>query len=163
MTDAAGSYVPDQQWHKEHLRLAAMERMWDPGTRAVIEALGIAPGWRCLEVGAGAGSIAAWLADEVAPGGEVLASDLDTSRLRALRAPGLEVREHDILRNIQSGSDLTTQILGNRGKHERVHRVGQVVHAGTRHPGVERFAFDAPRNAGNRIGAPVRRSDGPSQ
>jgi SAM-dependent methyltransferase len=92
-----GTYVPDQDWHKEGERLAAIEALWDPGTRAVIEALGVAPGWRCLEVGAGAGSIAAWLADTVAPDGDVLATDLTTRHLTGRSAPNLEIREHDIL------------------------------------------------------------------
>ena len=92
-----GAYVPDQDWHKEGERLAAIEQLWDPGTRASIEALGIEPGWRCLEVGAGAGSIAAWLAEKVAPDGDVLATDLSTRHLDGLFAPNLEVREHDIL------------------------------------------------------------------
>jgi SAM-dependent methyltransferase len=94
---SAGAYVPDQNWHKEGHRLAAIEQLWDPGTRASIEALGIEPGWRCLEVGAGAGSIAAWLADKVAPDGDVLATDVSTRHVDALFAPNLEVREHDIL------------------------------------------------------------------
>ncbi|MEV7285058.1 hypothetical protein AB0O01_10950 [Streptomyces sp. NPDC093252] len=33
-------------------------------------------GMRCLEVGAGGGSIARWLAGRVAPGGSVLATDI---------------------------------------------------------------------------------------
>jgi SAM-dependent methyltransferase len=32
-------------------------------------------GWRCLELGAGAGSIARWLADRVGPAGSVVAAD----------------------------------------------------------------------------------------
>lgn len=92
-----GGYVPDQDWHQEGDRLAAMQQLWDPGTRAVIETLGIEPGWRCLEVGAGAGSIGAWLADTVAPGGEVLATDLSTRHLDRLHKPNLEIRKHDIL------------------------------------------------------------------
>ncbi|MQA72745.1 MAG: methyltransferase domain-containing protein [Solirubrobacterales bacterium] len=93
----AGTYVYDQAWHEERRRLAGMEDLLDPGTRAVIESLGIAPGWRCLEVGAGGGSIAKWLAERVGPGGEVLATDVSTRHLAALEAPNLEVREHDIL------------------------------------------------------------------
>jgi SAM-dependent methyltransferase len=93
----AGVYVPDQDWHDEGDRLAALEELWDHGTKTVIEALGVAPGWRCLEVGAGAGSIAAWLAGQVAPDGGVLATDLSTRHLAGRSAPCLEVREHDIL------------------------------------------------------------------
>lgn len=91
------TYVYDQAWKEERKRLAGMEDLWDPGTKAVIEALGIAPGWRCLEVGAGGGSIAEWLAEQVGPEGEVLATDVSTRYLDALEAPNLQVREHDIL------------------------------------------------------------------
>jgi SAM-dependent methyltransferase len=86
------TYSLDQQWHRERERLQGIEALWDPGTKAVIERLGLAPGWRCLEVGAGAGSIAGWLADA---GADVLATDIDTRFLEA--RPGLEVRRHDIL------------------------------------------------------------------
>ena len=40
--------------------------------------LGLGPGWRCLEVGAGSGSVARWLAAKVGPEGSVLATDIDT-------------------------------------------------------------------------------------
>lgn len=49
------TYVFDQAWHAERERLAALERIWDPATFAFLAELGIRPGWRCLEVGAGAG------------------------------------------------------------------------------------------------------------
>jgi SAM-dependent methyltransferase len=91
------TYVYDQQWQEERKRLAGMEALWDPGTKAAIESVGIEPGWRCLEVGAGGGSIAEWLAERVGPTGEVLATDVTTRYLDALDAPNLEVREHDIL------------------------------------------------------------------
>jgi SAM-dependent methyltransferase len=90
----AGRYAYDQSWRDEQRRLAAMEDLWDPGTKAVIESLGIAPGWRCLEVGAGAGSIARWLAGRVG-GAEVLATDVSTRHLEPF--DGVEVCEHDIL------------------------------------------------------------------
>ena len=94
---AHGRYVFDQRRHDERERLAAMERLWDPGTRTVLAALGIEPGWRCLEIGAGAGSIARWLAHRVGRQGEVLATDISTLHLDGLDAPNLEVRQHDIL------------------------------------------------------------------
>jgi SAM-dependent methyltransferase len=97
MADDAGTYVYDQAWQEERRRLAGMEDLWDPGTRAVIQDLGIQPGWRCLEIGAGGGSIAEWLADSVGPDGEVLATDVSTRYLDALDKPNLEVRQHDIL------------------------------------------------------------------
>ena len=53
-------------------------------------------GWRCLEVGAGGGSIARWLAQRVGPRGHVLATDVDTRFLEALAGPNLVVRRHDV-------------------------------------------------------------------
>jgi trans-aconitate methyltransferase len=79
----------------ERLRLLAA--FLDDGTFGLLERLGVQPGWRCLEVGAGGGSVAAWLCDRTAPGGSVLATDLDTTVVRELEHPNLEVRVHDVL------------------------------------------------------------------
>ena len=65
----------------------------------VARARGVGPGWRCLEVGAGAGSIAGWLADRVGPSGQVIATDLDTRFLEQQARPNLEVRRHDVVRD----------------------------------------------------------------
>jgi SAM-dependent methyltransferase len=96
----------ERQVQPERLRLLA--ELLDEGTFTVLAALGIRSGWRCLEVGAGGGSVAAWLARRVAPEGFVLATDLDTTVLRGLDQPCLEVRTHDILRDPlpQAGFDL---------------------------------------------------------
>jgi SAM-dependent methyltransferase len=91
------SYVYDQAWQEERKRLAGMEELWDTGTCEVLSGVGLAPGWHCLEVGAGGGSIAEWLAERVGSAGYVLATDVTTRYLDALDAPGLEVREHNIL------------------------------------------------------------------
>ena len=61
--------------------------------------LGLGPGWRCLEAGAGGGSIAAWMADQVGQEGSVLAVDLDTTHVEPLAGDVLEVRRHDLLRD----------------------------------------------------------------
>lgn len=89
-------YVYDQTWREERDRLRGMESLWDEGTRRAVERLGIEPGWRCLEVGAGAGSVAEWLAERVGPEGEVLATDVSTRYLEPLDRTNLEIREHDI-------------------------------------------------------------------
>jgi hypothetical protein len=39
-------------------RLQLLERAVDPHTFEVLDARGIQPGWRCLELGAGRGSVA---------------------------------------------------------------------------------------------------------
>ena len=88
-------YVLDHHLEGEGERLALMSRLLDPMHRRSIEALGIGPGARTLEVGCGNGSISAWLAERVAPGGRAVAVDLDLSLVGA-RPPGLELRRADI-------------------------------------------------------------------
>lgn len=78
-------------------RLRTLEALNDPGTKRQLNARGVAGGWRCLEVGAGGGSIAAWLCDRVAPDGQVVATDLDTTVLGELSHPNLVLRAHDVL------------------------------------------------------------------
>jgi SAM-dependent methyltransferase len=90
-------YVYDQSFAAERERLAGIERLWNPGTQAVMERLGVAPGWRCLEVGAGGGSMVEWMAERVGSEGSVLATDVYTRFLEAIELPNVEVREHDIL------------------------------------------------------------------
>ena len=55
----------------------------DEHTVDVLSRVGVASGWRCLDLGAGAGSITAWLANQVGPGGHVTALDLDTHQIQA--------------------------------------------------------------------------------
>jgi SAM-dependent methyltransferase len=80
----------------EQQRLALMSELLDPMERTHIERLGLRPGWRCLEVGCGNGSIACWLAERVAPTGHVVAGDLDISYVAGVHQPCLEVRQLDI-------------------------------------------------------------------
>jgi SAM-dependent methyltransferase len=89
-------YVFDTAWQAERNRVTAIENIWDEHSRAGLLATGAGEGWRCLEVGAGGGSLAAWLAGVVGTGG-VVATDTDTRFLDALAAPGVEVRRHDIV------------------------------------------------------------------
>jgi SAM-dependent methyltransferase len=91
------TYAFDNALAVQRQRLDALETLFDPGTIRLLEDRGVAPGWRCLEVGAGGGSIAAWLCDRVMPGGTVLAIDLDTRWVAELAQPNLEVRVHDLL------------------------------------------------------------------
>jgi SAM-dependent methyltransferase len=89
-------YVLDHHLEGEGARLALMSRLLDPMHRRHLGELGIGPGGTALEVGCGNGSIAAWLAEQVGPGGSVVGLDLDLS-LIAAHAPDLELRKGDIL------------------------------------------------------------------
>ena len=92
----APTYTLDNAWQHARRRLRMLEQCYDEATTRRLRALGVSPGWRCLEVGAGGGSIASWLCRRVGAAGPVLATDLDTRFPGAIEAPGLEVRRHDI-------------------------------------------------------------------
>ncbi len=81
----------------EHRRLEAMSELYDEGTTTALEGLGVGPGWSCLEAGAGAGSVARWLAERVAPDGRVVAADVTTRYLDELAAEGnITVQQVDL-------------------------------------------------------------------
>jgi 2-polyprenyl-3-methyl-5-hydroxy-6-metoxy-1,4-benzoquinol methylase len=91
------TYVFDQAWQKERDRLTALESLYDGASRRLLGGLGLTTGWRCLEVGSGAGGIAKWLADRVGATGYVLATDLDTRFLDEHGRANLEVQTHNIV------------------------------------------------------------------
>ena len=62
----------DNEWE----RLGLNETICDATTTRALAALGVASGWQCIDVGAGRGSIARWLAERVGPSGHVVAADL---------------------------------------------------------------------------------------
>jgi 2-polyprenyl-3-methyl-5-hydroxy-6-metoxy-1,4-benzoquinol methylase len=98
MTQTEGRYfAAAAPFEAEDERLRLVEVYGDPITARHVEAIGVLPGWRCLEVGAGRGSIARMLAERVGPSGSVVAIDIDPRFLENLKAPNVEVRKHDIL------------------------------------------------------------------
>jgi SAM-dependent methyltransferase len=90
------SYAFDAAWEKERDRLRALEAVFDHASTRRLADLGVGAGWRCLEVGCGAGGVALWLAAQVGPAGHVLATDLDTRFAAGHAQPNLDVRAHDI-------------------------------------------------------------------
>ena len=77
-------------------RLKLIEEFNDPSTFRHLDAIGVAEGWRCLEVGAGAGSVVRWLSQRVGPAGKVVAADLDVRFLGDISSQNVEVRQCDI-------------------------------------------------------------------
>jgi hypothetical protein len=55
----------DEKDDEELSRLRIQERIIDPNTIRYLETIGVREGWKCLEVGAGTGSIARWLSSRV--------------------------------------------------------------------------------------------------
>ncbi|MEU2356717.1 methyltransferase domain-containing protein [Streptomyces misionensis] len=95
MTPSDG-YLLDNRQREAGERFDAFATLFDPTTFRHIEALGIEPGWRCWEVGAGGTSVVSWLAGKVGPAGRVVATDIDTSRLAPAGRPPVEIRVHDV-------------------------------------------------------------------
>ena len=84
-------YVLDQGFAQERARLSGMEALWDAGSRALLEELGIGTGWKCLEVGAGG------LARRMdGRGAHVTAIDIDTRFVDQLAFDSIEVCRVDI-------------------------------------------------------------------
>lgn len=71
-----------------------LEQLLDPTTIGCLDATGVEPGQRCLDLGAGGGSITRWLAERTDPTGLVVAVDLDIDYLE--EQPGVAVYQHDI-------------------------------------------------------------------
>jgi 2-polyprenyl-3-methyl-5-hydroxy-6-metoxy-1,4-benzoquinol methylase len=85
-------YLLDNAAQQTGCRFSGLETGLDENTKARLSAVGITAGWRCLEIGAGSGSIARWMAERVGAHGHVLATDIDT---RWIQGNGLSQR-HDV-------------------------------------------------------------------
>lgn len=88
------SYV-DTRAPTEHERLQLLQEVFDPFTARLLDQVGVRPAWDCLEVGAGAGSVARMLAER-AGAEHVVATDLSVDFLSSLAGAGIRVLRHDI-------------------------------------------------------------------
>lgn len=85
-------------------RIDHLESMTDEPTKAFLSELDPQPGYRCLDVGAGAGSITRWLAAHVWPHGLVIGVDTDSEYLTDVADDdGVEVIRHDISDGVPVG------------------------------------------------------------
>jgi SAM-dependent methyltransferase len=92
-------YVFDNAAVQAVQRFESLESLYDERTFRLLNATGLGPGWRCLEVGAGGGSVAAWLSGRVGPTGHVTVTDIDPSHLSGLVASqpdNLDIQIHDV-------------------------------------------------------------------
>lgn len=87
---------PSRPLEAERERLVHLAATLDPGTQRRMRALGIARGWRCLEIGAAEGSMTRWMAEQVGAEGRVVAGDIDLRFLAEQELPNVEVRALDV-------------------------------------------------------------------
>lgn len=89
-------YALDNSWEQAKRRLYLLEQYLDPMTKRRMSMLGLRNGSRCLEVGAGAGSVAVWLCEQVGPAGRVVATDINTTLLEDIGYTNFEAIRQDI-------------------------------------------------------------------
>ncbi|HEY3894882.1 MAG TPA: methyltransferase domain-containing protein [Pseudonocardiaceae bacterium] len=96
MADAysTGPFGLDEPTERDRLQL--LEEVKDPDTIRILGSLPIDESWRCLEIGAGMGSIAYWMAARCFDG-RAVAVDIDTRNLDPHRSSNLEIQEVDIV------------------------------------------------------------------
>jgi SAM-dependent methyltransferase len=94
-------YLFDNAAEREaRARMAALAAQHNDATFRYMEKCGIALRWNCLEIGAGDGSVARWMAARVGPAGFVLATDIDPRFVLqdgSANPANMEVRVHDIV------------------------------------------------------------------
>lgn len=89
-------YLLDNRKDEAADRFEALAALYDPMTAGHFDTLGVGAGWRCLEIGAGGGSIVRHLADRVGPSGRVLATDIEPRFLDPLAdLDNVDVARHD--------------------------------------------------------------------
>jgi ubiquinone/menaquinone biosynthesis C-methylase UbiE len=112
-------------------RFNSLDTLYNPRTFHFLEATGIRTGWRCLEIGGGSGSVAAWIAERVGSSGNVLVTDIEPRFIEAARQErgNVEVRRHDI------GTDPLPE-----GTFDLIHARLVLLHVPRRHQALERIA-----------------------
>ncbi len=78
-------------------RLRMMSDLLDPISQSHLKQLPLREAAVCLEIGAGNGSISQWIASELRPAGQVLATDLAPELMQDVGAENLEVRALDVV------------------------------------------------------------------
>ncbi|MGE2714429.1 class I SAM-dependent methyltransferase [Mycolicibacterium litorale] len=86
-------YLFSGERSEERFRLGAMEALWDPGSKQLMAELGLGQGWRCLEIGAGGGTLVEWIAE---CGAGVTAIDIDTRFIDHMQSELITVLRADI-------------------------------------------------------------------
>jgi SAM-dependent methyltransferase len=90
-------YVLTKDWPREHERLSLLEDTVDAFSIAAIRAAGFSRDFRCLEIGAGSGSIARWFARETGDPALVTTTDVDPRLLKPLADGGIRVLQHNVV------------------------------------------------------------------
>jgi SAM-dependent methyltransferase len=78
-------------------RLQSWGRIWESEAEAMLDRIGIQPGWNCLDLGCGPMGVLSALSRRVGPAGHVVGADIDPKQLAAAR----ELTQREGLTNIE--------------------------------------------------------------
>ncbi|MEU5987384.1 methyltransferase domain-containing protein [Spirillospora sp. NPDC047418] len=125
----------DYVFHNVPDQLVPLEAFLDPFTGGELDEIGVAKGWRCMDLGAGGGSVTRMLAERVGPEGRVTAVDQDVHMVPSL--PNVDVHTRDMSEDRPLPGEgpwdlvharLLTHHLPNR--REVVHRFAEALRPG---------------------------------
>lgn len=92
-------YIFDQHsGERELTRLKRIEFACDAQSQKLLTRAGVRPGWHCLEIGAGAGSILQWLGERVGSSGQAIGLDKNISFLTRFASAPFKVMQGDLLK-----------------------------------------------------------------
>ena len=140
----ASTYVVDTSSDLGGQHMTLLESVLDAPTTAFLDELDIRPGQRCLDLGAGGGSITRWLAERTGPRGTVVAVDTDTDHL--LEQPGVQVLRHDLTEGLPVDGPFDASVGG------RLDRFNQSERPARRAPSRSASAASPRRGAGRCAG-----------
>lgn len=102
-SDSDSYLLSDGASELERLRLQA--KVWEPAAEAMLDQIGVRPGWDCVDLGCGAVGILGPLSRRVGRAGRVFGVDVDAKQLAAARAhvlgqglENVEILERDAYR-----------------------------------------------------------------
>lgn len=101
-------YLFDNAAEQTQARITALESCYDPFSRSQLKLAGLTKGWKCLEVGAGGGSLGDWLGQQVGADGEVTVTDIEPCWAQEAARPrpaNLRLLRHDIVHDPLPGQD----------------------------------------------------------
>ena len=96
MSSSESGYLLDNRASDAGQRFDSLSALFNPVTFRHLDALGVAAGWRCWEVGVGGPSLPEWLSSRVGSSGHVLATDIDVTWTEHVAGGNVEIRQHDV-------------------------------------------------------------------
>jgi SAM-dependent methyltransferase len=124
------AYIFDEHGGDQELaRMRLIEEALDSTSLGCLQRLGIGPGSRCLELGAGAGSIMRWMGNMVGRDGRVVGVDKNAAHLQDLVDAPYEVVEDEFLEASVGGhfdvAHCRYVLIHNRTGDEVLSQLGQ--------------------------------------